>query len=89
MGLFDSNDVLWAMTTRFQGDVSAVFIPGVKCHPLDPSSAPEFNPLLRAVGTCCKTIFDCTVPFGLKERFERSQFVDVDLVKYFPDGLPA
>jgi hypothetical protein len=29
------------------------------------------------------------VPFGLKERFERSQFADVDLAKYFPDGLPA
>jgi UbiD family decarboxylase len=87
--LYDSNDVLWAMTTRFQGDVSAVFIPGVRCHPLDPSSTPEFNPMLRAVGNACKAIFDCTVPFALKERFQRSQFADVDLEKFFPGGLPV
>jgi UbiD family decarboxylase len=85
---YDSSDVLWAMTTRFQGDVSAVFIPGVRCHPLDPSSTPDFNPLLRAVGTACKAIFDCTVPFALRERFQRSQFAEVDLEKFFPDGLP-
>ncbi|MBC7294636.1 MAG: UbiD family decarboxylase, partial [Thermoleophilia bacterium] len=81
--LYDTNDVLWAMTTRYQGDTSTVFIPGVRCHPLDPSARPEFNPQLRTVGTSCKTIFDCTVPFELKERFERSQFIDVDLDKYF------
>jgi gallate decarboxylase subunit C len=76
--LFDSNDVLWAMTTRYQGDVSTVTIPGVRCHPLDPSATPEFNPLLRAVGQSCKTIFDCTVPVALRDTFERSQFLDVD-----------
>ena len=27
--IFDTNDVLWAMTTRYQGDVSTAFIPGV------------------------------------------------------------
>lgn len=32
---FDSNDVLWALNTRYQGDVDTVFIPGVRCHPLD------------------------------------------------------
>ena len=82
--LYDSNDVLWAMTTRYQGDVSTVFIPGVRCHPLDPSATPEFNPLLRVAGQSCKTIFDCTVPVDLRERFERSAFMDVDLDKYFP-----
>jgi UbiD family decarboxylase len=82
--LYDSNDVLWAMTTRYQGDVSTVFIPGVRCHPLDPSATPEFNPLLRVTGQSCKTIFDCTVPVDLRERFERSTFLDVDLDTYFP-----
>ena len=42
--IFDTNDVLWAMTTRYQGDVSTVFIPGVRCHPLDPSQSPDFSP---------------------------------------------
>ena len=82
--LYDSNDVLWAMTTRYQGDVSTVFIPGVRCHPLDPSATPEFNPLLRVAGQSCKTIFDCTVPVHLRERFERSAFMDVELDTYFP-----
>ena len=82
--LYDSTDVMWAMTTRYQGDISTIFIPGVKCHTLDPSATPEFNPMLRASSISCKTIFDCTVPFDLKERFERSPFVDVDLEKYFP-----
>lgn len=81
--LYDSRDVLWAMTTRYQGDISTTFIPGVRGHSLDPSATPEFNPLLRASGITCKTIFDCTVPLSQKERFERSQFVDVDLDKYF------
>jgi UbiD family decarboxylase len=81
--LYDSGDVMWAMTTRYQGDISTIFIPGVRCHTLDPSATPEFNPVLRDAGISCKTIFDCTVPFVLQERFERSQFADVDLKKYF------
>jgi UbiD family decarboxylase len=80
---YDSGDVMWAMTTRYQGDVSTIFIPGVRCHTLDPSATPEFNPLLHDSGISCKTIFDCTAPFAMKERFERSQFVDVDLDRYF------
>ena len=83
--LYDTNDVLWAMTTRYQGDVSTVFVPGVRCHPLDPSATPEFNPLLRVVGQSCKTIFDCTVPVDMRDRFERAQFAEVDLTRY--EGL--
>lgn len=83
--IFDTDDVLWAMQTRYQGDVSTVFIPGVRCHPLDPSQTPEFNPNLREVGMSCKTIFDCTVPFRLKAHFERSNFKDVDVKRFLPD----
>ncbi len=32
------NDVLWALNTRFQGDRDIITIPGVRCHPLDPSA---------------------------------------------------
>lgn len=79
---FDSNDVLWAMNTRFQGDIDTVFIPGVRCHPLDPSEVPEYNVLIRDKGISCKTIFDCTVPFALKNKFVRSQFMELDPDKY-------
>jgi 4-hydroxy-3-polyprenylbenzoate decarboxylase len=80
--IYDTNDVLWAMTTRYQGDVSTVFIPGVRCHPLDPSQSPQFSPSIPAPGISCKTIFDCTVPYHLKETFRRAPFQDVDISRF-------
>lgn len=75
---FDTNDVLWAMNTRYQGDKDTVFIPGVRCHPLDPSESPEFSPSISAKGISCKTFFDCTVPYHLKDQFRRAAFMEVD-----------
>jgi 4-hydroxy-3-polyprenylbenzoate decarboxylase len=83
--IFDSDDVLWAMQTRYQGDVDTVFIPGVRCHPLDPSQVPEYSPSILQQGMSCKTIFDCTVPFHLKAHFERSKFMAVDVKRFLPD----
>ncbi len=83
--IFDSNDVLWAMNTRFQGDRDIITIPGVRCHPLDPSASADYSPSIWDRGISCKTIFDCTVPFPLKERFQRAQFMDVDPKKWLPD----
>jgi UbiD family decarboxylase len=83
VNLYDSSDILWAMTTRYQGDVSTVFIPGVLCHPLDPTQTREFNPLLRGNSISCKTIFDCTVPYEMKNRFRRSPFIEVDEKRFF------
>lgn len=85
--IFDSDDVLWALTTRYQGDISTVFIPGVRCHPLDPSQDPAFDPALRGHGISTKTIFDCTVPYDMKEIFERAKFKEVDAGPYLPDWL--
>lgn len=75
---FDLKDVMWAMTTRFQADVDLIPIPGVQCHPLDPSNAPEYAGHIRGRGIACKAIFDCTVPYDKKARFERAKFMDVD-----------
>lgn len=75
---FDMNDVLWAMNTRFQGDADIVTIPGVRCHPLDPSNDPSCDPSIRDHGIACKTIFDCTVPYAEKARFVRARFMDVE-----------
>lgn len=82
--LFDMNDVIWAMNTRFQGDADIITIPGVRCHPLDPSSDPTMSPSIRDHGIACKTIFDCTVPFALKDHFYRSKFKKVDPAKWVP-----
>ena len=81
---FDMNDVMWAMTTRFQGDMDIVTIPGVRCHPLDPSNDPLYSYSVRDHGIACKTIFDCTVPYDQKARFQRCKFKDVDASKWVP-----
>jgi len=83
--IFDTDDVLWAMNTRFQGDRDIVTIPGVRCHPLDPSASPAYSGSIRDVGISCKTIFDCTVPFEMKERFRRAAFKEVDPSEWVKD----
>ncbi|WP_227661411.1 UbiD family decarboxylase [Klebsiella pneumoniae] len=83
--IFDSDDILWAMTTRMQGDVSITTIPGIRGHQLDPSQTPEYSPSIRGNGISCKTIFDCTVPWALKSHFERAPFADVDPRPFAPE----
>lgn len=83
--IFDTNDVLWAMTTRMQADVDIVTIPGVRCHPLDPSNDPACSWSIRDHGIACKTIYDATVPFNKKARFQRAKFMEVDVKKFLPD----
>ncbi|HIZ06460.1 MAG TPA: UbiD family decarboxylase [Candidatus Eubacterium avistercoris] len=82
---FDSNDVLWALNTRYQGNVDTIFIPGVRCHPLDPSETTAYDVNIKDKGISCKTIFDCTVPYNLKDQFTRSKFMEVDPKKWLPD----
>lgn len=79
---FDMKDVMWAMTTRFQANVDMIPIPGVQCHPLDPSNSPEYTEGIRGRGIACKAIFDCTVPFDQKDRFERAKFMEIDRDKW-------
>lgn len=83
--IFDTDDVLWAMNTRFQADRDIITIPGVRCHPLDPSSNPLYSGSIRDIGISCKTIFDCTVPFDQKDRFKRAQFMEVDPCKWLKE----
>lgn len=83
---FDLSDVIWAMNTRFQGDADIITIPGVRCHPLDPSNDPTCSNSIRDHGIACKTIFDCTVPYSQKHRFVRARFMDVDPTKWLEDA---
>ena len=83
--IFDTNDVLWAMTPRMQADVDIVTLPGVRCHPLDPSNDPACSWSIRDHGIACKTIYDATVPFNQKARFQRAKFMEVDVKKFLPD----
>lgn len=83
--IFDMSDVMWAMTTRFQGDVDFIPIPGVHCHVLDPSNDAAFDPFIRVHGIACKAIFDCTVPYALKDKFVCCRFKEVDPAKWVPE----
>jgi UbiD family decarboxylase len=83
--IFGTNDVLWAMTTRLQGDQDIIAVPDISCHVLDPSQTPAYNPSLPAKGTTAKTIFDATAPFPLKAEFTRAQFREVDPRPFAPE----
>jgi len=83
--IFDMSDVMWAMTTRFQGDRDFVAIPGIHCHVLDPSNDPAYDPSCLVHGMACKAIFDCTVPFTMRKEFVRCQFLEVDPKHWLPD----
>ncbi|MFT3863238.1 MAG: UbiD family decarboxylase [Solirubrobacterales bacterium] len=87
--IFDTDDVLWAMTTRFQAERSVIPIPGVRCHPLDPSADPDFLWTNFNHGISTKVIFDCTVPWELRDRFIRAPFKDVDVTRFLPDWTGA
>ncbi|MCO8289653.1 UbiD family decarboxylase [Tetragenococcus halophilus] len=89
--IFDMNDVMWTLNTRFQGDKDVVVLPGMRNHPLDPSERPEYNPgTIRFKGMSAKTILDGTVPFDMKEQFQRAPFKEVpnwqDYLKDFDKG---
>ncbi|MCI3270647.1 UbiD family decarboxylase [Streptomyces cylindrosporus] len=81
---FDSEDVLWAMTTRFQADRDLVILPGIAGHVLDPSQTPQYNPALPDKGVTAKMVYDATRPYHLKDMFTRAQFRDVDPTPWYP-----
>ncbi|WEV43932.1 UbiD family decarboxylase [Lactobacillus sp. ESL0684] len=82
--IFDMNDVVWTMNTRFQADKDLMVLSGMRNHPLDPSERPEYDPKsIRFKGMSSKLVIDGTVPFDMKDQFERAQFMKVpDWRKY-------
>lgn len=82
--IFDMNDVVWTINTRFQADQDIMVLPGMRNHPLDPSERPQYDPKsIRFRGMSSKLVIDGTVPFDMKDQFERAQFKEVkDWQKY-------
>ncbi|GEN48339.1 UbiD family decarboxylase [Ligilactobacillus pobuzihii] len=82
--IFDMNDVVWTINTRFQADKDIMVLSGMRNHPLDPSERPEYDPKsIRFRGMSSKLVVDGTVPFDMKDQFERAQFMKVpDWKKY-------
>jgi len=82
--IFDMNDVMWTVNTRFQADQDLLVLPGMRNHPLDPSERPAYDPKsIRTQGMSSKLVIDGTVPFDMKDQFVRAQFMEVpDWQKY-------
>lgn len=72
--VFSEEDIWWAMTTRFQIDRDLMTVSNVQGFPLDPSQNPAYSSTITAPGFTAKAVFDCTVPFRLKESFQRTVF---------------
>ncbi len=76
--LFDTDEVLWAMRTRFSGDMDTIFVQGGVGGVLDPSQTSLYAPRVTAKGTTTRAIVDGTGPFHLKEHVARAQFKELD-----------
>jgi 4-hydroxy-3-polyprenylbenzoate decarboxylase len=48
----------------------------------------EYHPDFPVNGISTKTFFDCTVPWHLRERFKRAEFLEVDKVKWLTALAP-
>lgn len=75
INIFDSNEVEWAIATRFQASKDMIVYEGVKGSSLDPSADVRTR-LTTKVG------IDCTKPLDGKENFEKAKYKKVNLEEY-------
>jgi len=73
VNIYDSDDVMRAITTRCEADKDIIVIPRSACH--------ELNPCMDD-GYGAKIGFDCTVPIPASPKFERFSCKEVDLKDY-------
>jgi UbiD family decarboxylase len=66
-----ADDVLWAMSTRFRAEMDIRSTRALRGTPLDPTQSSLYCPGGQD-GFTNKTVIDCTVPFGLRARFQRA-----------------
>ncbi|MFD1429583.1 UbiD family decarboxylase [Lacticaseibacillus mingshuiensis] len=84
--IFDWNDVMWTINTRFQADRDIMVLEGMRNHPLDPSELPEYDPArIRVRGMSSKLVLDGTVPYTMKDTFKRASFKDMPNWKEYLD----
>jgi 4-hydroxy-3-polyprenylbenzoate decarboxylase len=75
--IFDWNDVMWTINTRFQANRDIMVLEGMRNHPLDPSERPNYDPNIRIRGMSSKLVLDGTVPFNLKDQFKRASLKEM------------
>ncbi len=79
INIYDSNDVEWALATRFQADQDAVILPNQRGSSLDPSG--DLTEGRKA--KTCKVGLDATIPFKKTDKgFDKEEYTKVDLKKY-------
>lgn len=79
INIYDSNDVEWAISTRFQADKAAVIMPNQPGSSLDPSGDLTEGKKART----CKMGLDATVPEGgTGKGFNKERYRKVDLNKF-------
>jgi UbiD family decarboxylase len=79
INIYDSNDVEWALATRFQADKAAVILPNMPGSSLDPSG--DLTEGKKA--HTCKMGLDATVPeSGTGKGFKKATYRKVDLNKF-------
>jgi 2,5-furandicarboxylate decarboxylase 1 len=79
VNIYDSNDVEWALATRFQADKAAVILPNQRGSSLDPSGDLTEGKKART----CKMGLDATIPLrGTGKGFKRENYRKVELNKF-------
>ena len=77
--IYDSNDVEWAIATRFQADKALVIMPNMPGSSLDPSGDLTEGKKART----CKMGLDSTIPeSGTGKGFKKANYRKVDLNKF-------
>ncbi len=79
INIYDSNDVEWALATRFQADKAAVIMPNQPGSSLDPSGDLTEGKKART----CKMGLDATIPLrGTGKGFKKANYRKVELNKF-------
>ncbi|QNU66260.1 UbiD family decarboxylase [Ruminiclostridium herbifermentans] len=72
VNIYSHEDVLWAMTTRFQADKDFTLIQNMPGFSADLTQSPQYSKSINAIGNTAKAVFDCTVPWNMKNEFKRT-----------------
>jgi UbiD family decarboxylase len=79
VNIYDSNEVEWAIATRFQADKDAIILPNQRGSSLDPSG--DLTEGKKA--TTCKMGLDATVPFKETGKgFKKEEYKRVELDRF-------
>ncbi len=68
---YSSEDLLWALTTRYQADQDMHMLSNKKPFLMDPSQTPAYRRNVENKNESVKALFDCTGPWAMKARFKR------------------